>query len=183
MAQRRRDSGSHHRRGGDDGGDGLEQKVLDLSRVTRVTAGGKRMRFRACVAVGDRKGKVGIGIAKGADVSLAISKATTQAKKHLVTVTLRRESIPFDVVVKFKAAKILMKPAPKGSGIIAGGVVRLILDIAGIPNVVAKMLGSGNRVTNAQATLIALEELHARGQDRARLPVPAKSEVPVVPLS
>src|SRR3989338_3043509 len=114
MVQRRSD-GNRRRSFGGDSRDEYEQKVLDLSRVTRVTAGGKRMRFRACVAVGDRKGKVGIGIAKGADVSLAINKATTQAKKHFVTVPLRRETIPFDVHVKFKAAKILLKPAPKGS--------------------------------------------------------------------
>ena len=152
-----------HRRAHSDGpGDEFEQKVLDLSRVTRVTAGGKRMRFRACVAIGDRKGRVGIGLAKGADVSLAISKATTQAKKHFVQVPMRKDTIPFDVMVKFKAAKLLLKPAPKGTGIVAGGVVRLIMDLAGVPNIVGKMLGSSNRVTNAQATMLALEELQAR---------------------
>ena len=152
-----------HRRAHSDGpGDEFEQKVLDLSRVTRVTAGGKRMRFRACVAIGDRKGRVGIGLAKGADVSLAISKATTQAKKHFVQVPMRKDTIPFDVMVKFKAAKLLLKPAPKGTGIVAGGVVRLIMDLAGVPNIVGKMLGSSNRVPNAQATMLALEELQAR---------------------
>lgn len=176
MAQQRRQDGHRRRSPGGDGRDEYDQKVLDLSRVTRVTAGGKRMRFRACIAVGDRKGKVGIGVAKGADVSLAINKATTQAKKHLIIVPLRRETIPFDVQVKFKAAKLLLKPAPKGSGIIAGGVVRLILDIAGIPNVVAKMLGSSNRVTNAQATMLALEALNARG----RTPSPAPPPSPAV---
>ncbi|MBI4433222.1 30S ribosomal protein S5 [Candidatus Uhrbacteria bacterium] len=137
----------------------FEQKILDLARVTRVTAGGKRMRFRACVAIGDRKGRVAVGLAKGADVSSAIAKATTQAKKVLVTVPMRHETIPFDVGVKFKASKVLLKPAPKGTGIIAGGVVRLILDLSGIPNVVAKMLGSSNRVTNAKATMCAIRAL------------------------
>lgn len=144
------------------GGEEFEQKILDISRVTRVTAGGKRMRFRACVAIGDRRGRVAVGLAKGADVALAINKATAQAKKRVIDVPIRRETIPFDVVVKFKAAKLLLKPAPKGSGIIAGGVVRLILDIAGVQNVVAKMLGSGNRVTNAQATMHALRTIRER---------------------
>ena len=118
MIQRRRERDSR-RSGGEDGGDEFEQKVLDLSRVTRVTAGGKRMRFRACVAVGDRKGHVGIGLAKGLDVSSAISKATTKAKKGLVEVPIVHDTIPYDVIVKFKAAKVLLKPAPKGTGIIA----------------------------------------------------------------
>jgi small subunit ribosomal protein S5 len=128
---------------------------------------------------------VGIGIAKGADVSLAITKATTQAKKHLVTVPLHRETVLFDLVVKFKAAKILFKPAPKGSGIIAGGVVRLILDIAGVPNVVAKMLGSGNRVTNAQATMMALEMFHDRSHARppARAPITVEQPTPAAEVS
>ncbi|MBI2482759.1 30S ribosomal protein S5 [Candidatus Uhrbacteria bacterium] len=137
----------------------FEQKILDLARVTRVTAGGKRMRFRACVAIGDRKGRVAVGLAKGVDVSSAIAKATTQAKKVLITVPMRNESIPFDISVKYKASKVLLKPAPKGTGIIAGGVVRLILDLSGIPNVVAKMLGSSNRVTNAKATMTAIRAL------------------------
>lgn len=160
--QQRPDSRRRRPAHGSEGGDEYEQKILDLSRVTRVTAGGKRMRFRACVAIGDRKGKVAIGLAKGADVSLAISKATAQAKKHMVEVPLRNETLPFDVAVKYKAAKLLLKPAPKGTGIIAGGVVRLILDLAGVPNVVAKMLGSSNRVTNARATMKAIEALRAR---------------------
>jgi len=143
-------------------GEEFEQKILELSRVTRVTAGGKRMRFRACVAIGDQKGKVGIGLAKGLDVSGAVAKATTKAKKTMVVVPIVRDTIPYDVAVKFKAAKVLLKPAPKGTGIIAGGVVRLILTLAGVPNVAAKMLGSSNRVTNAKATMRALEELAAR---------------------
>ena len=154
--------GGPRQRGGDAGSDEFEQKILDLSRVTRVTAGGKRMRFRACVAIGDLKGQVGVGLAKGLDVSSAVAKATAKAKKTLVRVPVVRETIPFDVRVKFKAAKVLMKPAPKGTGIIAGGVVRLILTLAGVPNVAAKMLGSSNRVTNARATMRALQELQAR---------------------
>lgn len=160
--------GKREPRRGDGPPDEFEQKVLDLSRVTRVTAGGKRMRFRACVAIGDRKGKVGIGLAKGADVSTAISKATTKARKLLCEVPMINESIPYDINMKFKAAKVLLKPAPKGTGIIAGGVVRLILDLAGIPNIAAKMLGSTNRVTNAKATMAALNALRVRGSGRER---------------
>lgn len=159
--QRRRDTG-RRRQAADGPADEFEQKILDLSRVTRVTAGGKRMRFRACVAIGDRKGHVGVGLAKGADVSLAIAKATTQARKHILEVPMRRETIPLDVQVKYKAAKLLLKPAPKGTGIIAGGVVRIIFDLAGVPNIVGKMLGSGNRVTNAYATVEAIETLRTR---------------------
>ncbi|MFH1098347.1 MAG: 30S ribosomal protein S5 [Candidatus Uhrbacteria bacterium] len=147
---------------GDRSADEFEQKILDLSRVTRVTAGGKRMRFRACVAIGDRKGRVAVGLAKGADVSTAITKATNQAKKNFLTVPIEHETIPHDILVKFKAAKLLLKPAPRGTGIIAGGVVRLILDLAGVPNVVAKILGSSNRVTNAKATMKAIAALRAR---------------------
>lgn len=164
VQQQRPDSRRRRPAFGSEGGDEFDQKVLDLSRVTRVTAGGKRMRFRACVAIGDRKGRVAIGLAKGADVSLAISKATAQAKKSICVVPLRNETLPFDIEVKYKAAKLLLKPAPKGTGIIAGGVVRLILDLAGVPNVVGKMLGSSNRVTNARATMMAIEALRDRTQ-------------------
>ena len=160
QGQRRGPRRDGPQRGG--GGEEFEQKILDLSRVTRVTAGGKRMRFRACVAIGDLKGRVGVGLAKGLDVSSAVTKATARAKKEIVHVPIVRETIPFDVNVKFKASTVLMKPAPKGTGIIAGGVVRLILTLAGVPNVAAKMLGSSNRVTNAKATMRALAELEAR---------------------
>lgn len=148
--------------------DEYEQKILDLARVTRVTAGGKRMRFRACVAIGDRKGKVAIGLAKGADVSAAIAKATTKAKQAFVRVPIARETIPHDITMKFKAAKVLLKPAPKGTGIIAGGVVRLILDLAGVPNVSAKILGSPNKVSNAKATMAALSALRVRAPRAAK---------------
>jgi small subunit ribosomal protein S5 len=146
--------------GRDDRDDGFEQKLIDLARVTRVMAGGKRMRFRACVVIGDGKGKVGTGLAKGADVQMAISKAVTQAKKNLITIPIYRGSIAHIVREKYKAAQVLIKPAPQGTGIIAGGPVRAVLQIVGIPNVVAKMLGSNNKVNNVNATLRALSRLH-----------------------
>lgn len=150
------------RRGQNEADKEFDQKTIELSRVTRVMAGGKRMRFRACVAIGDRKGRVGIGLAKGADVSLAINKAVADAKKHLIMVPIFEETIPHEVRVKFKAADVLFKPAPRGTGIIAGGAVRVVLDLAGVPNVASKMLGSRNKVNNVQAAVRALASLTPR---------------------
>jgi small subunit ribosomal protein S5 len=127
--------------------------------VTRVAKGGKSKRFRACVIIGDRKGRVGFGIAKGADVAASVSKATTQAKKKMVTVPLMNETIPHAVHSKFSAASIIIKPAPKGTGIKAGGAVRVVLELAGVPNVVGKILGSNNKINNTKATFVALRLL------------------------
>lgn len=137
----------------------FDQQIIDIARVTRVMAGGKRMRFRACVAIGDRKGRVGIGIAKGADVSASITKAVNKAKKSLVTVRTVNDTIPHAVREKFGAARVLLRPAPKGSGVIAGGAIRSMLELAGVRNVVSKMLGSKNKINNVQATLKALNAL------------------------
>ncbi len=136
----------------------FEQKIIDLARVTRVMAGGKRLRFRACVAIGDRKGRVAIGLAKGQDVTLAISKAVAKAKKNIIKISFINETIPFEVKEKFKAAKVLLKPTKKGRGIIAGGAVRVVLELAGVPNVVAKILGTNNQMTNVKATIKALKK-------------------------
>lgn len=140
----------------------FEQEILDLARVTRVTAGGKRMRFRAVIVIGDKKGRVGYGVAKGADVTLAVNKAVRQAKKNLFTIPLENETIPHQVEAKFGAAKLLLKPAPKGSGIIAGGAMRLVLEMGGVPNVVGKMLGSKNKINNVKAAFAALRKLQPR---------------------
>jgi len=137
----------------------FEQRILDLARVTRVMKGGKRMRFRACMVLGDQKGKVGIAVAKGADVTIAISKAVAKARKKLITVPIVEETIPHEVRMKFGAAKILIKPAPKGTGIKAGGVMRSVLELAGIGNVVGKILGSKNKINISQATIEALKSL------------------------
>lgn len=137
----------------------FEQRIIDIARVTRVMAGGKRMRFRACLAIGDKKGRVGIGVAKGQDVTLAISKAFTKAKKNVITVPRVNYTIPHEVRVKFKAAKVLLKPASQGSGIKAGGAVRILLELAGISNITGKILGSNNKVNNVKATMIALDRL------------------------
>ena len=117
------------------------------------------MRFRACVIIGDRKGRVGYGIAKGGDVQQSVAKAALQAKKRLVIVPLRNETIPFTVHEKFAAASIILMPAPKGTGIKAGGAVRVVLELAGVPNASAKILGSGNKINNTKATINALKKL------------------------
>ncbi len=138
--------------------DEFDQRLIDLARVTRVMAGGKRMRFRACIVIGDRKGHVGWGVAKGADVSIAIQKAVGQAKKNMITVSTIEGTIPHQVTVKYKAARLLLKPA-KGRGLIAGGVVRSILELAGVKDVVSKIFGSPNKINNVAATFKALSSL------------------------
>lgn len=144
----------------------FEQKIIDLARVTRVMAGGKRMRFRACVVIGNKRGQIGFAIAKGADVTLAVNKAVTKAKKDLITIITKKDTIPHEVRVKYKAAQILLKPAPVGTGIKAGGAVREVLAISGIPNIVAKILGSNNKINNVKATFVALQKLKTRSGTR-----------------
>lgn len=136
----------------------FEQSVIDLARVTRVVAGGKRMRFRACVVIGDQKGKVGMAVAKGADVASAVNKAVNQAKKHMITVATVKDTIPHDVRVRFKSAELYMKPAPQGSGVIAGGAVRSVMGLAGVKNVVCKMMGSANKINNVKAVILGLSQ-------------------------
>lgn len=143
--------------------DEFETKLLDLARVTRVTGGGKRLRFRAVVIAGDKKGKIGIGIDKGRDVSQAIEKATRRAKKNLVSVVIIEGTIPHEVMAKSGPAKILLKPQRTGRGLVAGGAVRTICDLAGIKNISSKILsGSKNKLNNARATMEALRKLKAK---------------------
>lgn len=136
-----------------------EEKNVEVARVTRVTKGGKRMRFRVLSVIGNRKGRTGFGLAKGVDVAAASNKASTQARKSLITVPLINETIPHEVTAKFGAAVVLLKPAPKGSGVKAGGAVRIVLELAGVPNVVSKILGSSNKTNNVKATFAALRKL------------------------
>ncbi len=143
--------------------DGIDSKLLDLARVTRVTGGGKRMSFRAVVIAGDKKSKIGIGIDKGRDVSQAVEKATARAKKNMINVVIVNETIPHQVEAKFGPAVILLKPQKKGRGLVAGGAVRTICDLAGIKNVSSKILsGSKNKLNNARATMEALRKLKTR---------------------
>lgn len=140
----------------------FEQAIIDIARVTRVVAGGKRMRFRACVVLGDRKGRVGYGLAKGGDVSLAVNKAVTAAKKRLITIQLVKGTIPHIVHQKQGAALILLKPAPQGTGLIAGGPLRSLFEVCGIQNIVSKMQGSRNKINNIKAGYEALRSLRRR---------------------
>lgn len=143
--------------------DEFETKMLDLARVTRVTGGGKRMSFRAVVIAGDKKGKIGIGIDKGKDVSQAIEKATRRAKKNLISVVIVDGTIPYEVSAKVGPAYIVLKPQKKGRGLVAGGAVRTICDLAGIKNISSKILsGSKNKLNNARATMEALRKLKAK---------------------
>ncbi|PIT89549.1 30S ribosomal protein S5 [Candidatus Kuenenbacteria bacterium CG10_big_fil_rev_8_21_14_0_10_36_11] len=140
----------------------FEQKMVDLARVTRVTKGGKQMNFRALMVIGDKKGKVGYGVAKGKDVTLAISKAVEQAKKNLEKITLHNGTIPHRIEEKYKAARILLKPAPLGTGVKAGGPMRIVLDLAGVENIVGKMMGSKNKINNVKCTYNALLKLKTK---------------------
>ncbi len=143
--------------------DEFETKLLDLARVTRVTGGGKRLRFRAVVIAGDKKGKIGIGIDKGRDVSQAVDKATRRAKKNVINVVTVGGTIPHEVEAKVGPARILLKPQRIGRGLVAGGAVRTICDLAGIKNISSKILsGSKNKLNNARATIEALRKLKAR---------------------
>lgn len=138
----------------------FKEKVLDLRRVARVMAGGKRFKFRATIIVGNEKGTVGIGIGKGFDVAQSVDKAKNDAKKRLMNINLKNGTIPFEVSAKFSAARVLIKPAKKGHGLKAGGAVRTVLLLAGVKDITAKCLGgTKNKLTNALATMEALKKL------------------------
>lgn len=142
----------------------FEELVINIDRVARVVKGGRRFRFKALVVVGNKKGKVGVGVSKGQDVQTAVAKATDVAKKHLITVPITNGTIPHDVEVKFSGAQVLIKPAAPGTGIIAGGVVRQIIGVTGINNMLSKSLGSTNKVNIAYAVIEALQSLVPRDQ-------------------
>jgi len=141
----------------------FESKLLDLARVTRVSAGGRRFRFRAVVVIGNKAGQVGLGVAKGTDVAQAIEKATRVSKKNIINVPIVEDSIPHEVSAKLGPAKVLLRPQKKGRGLVAGGTVRVICNLAGIKNVSSKILGrTGNKLNNARATIEALKNLKSK---------------------
>ncbi len=146
----------------------FDQKVVEVKRVTRVVAGGKRMRFRALVVIGDHKGKVGMGLRKGADVSESVNKAVNQAKKNMITLPLVNQTIPHEMNVKYKSSSLMLKPAKPGTGVIAGGAVRSVMDLAGVKNVVCKMLGSNNKVNNVKAVFEAFVKMKSK-EELARI--------------
>lgn len=135
----------------------FDEKVIFVNRVSKKTQGGNRIGFSVLMVVGDKKGRVGVGLGKARDVVSAIRKGVTYAKKHLITVPITKGTIPADILIKRGAAKIILKPAPEGSGIIAGGAVRSVVDAAGIKNISAKVLGTRNQASNVYATLEALK--------------------------
>ena len=137
----------------------VDERVVYVNRVARVVKGGRRFRFQALIVLGDHKGRVGIGVSKGADVSAAVNKATEVAKKHLVTVPLHNNTLTHDVEGQVGGAKIKVMPAAPGTGLIAGGVVRTVLEVTGIENALSKSLGSSNRINTAYATLDALQKM------------------------
>jgi small subunit ribosomal protein S5 len=137
----------------------FEEKVVQVNRVSKRTKGGNRASFSALVVVGDRKGRVGVGLGKATDVASAVRKANLYAQRHLITVPLKGTTIPHEVRLKWGAARLIIKPAPQGSGVIAGGPVRAVVDAAGIRDVVSKILGTANKATNVYATFHALKLL------------------------
>lgn len=137
----------------------FEEYMLQLDRVTRVVKGGRRMRFRATVIIGDRAGRVGLGLGKGGDVQIAARKAAADAKKNLMTVPIVNDTIPHPVKLKYKAARIMIMPAAPGTGLIAGSSIRKVLELAGVKNVLSKNIGTSNRVVVGQAMLRVLAKL------------------------
>ncbi|MBL7036407.1 30S ribosomal protein S5 [Candidatus Microgenomates bacterium] len=146
----------------------FEETVVQINRISKKTKGGNQIRFSALVVVGDRKGRVGVGNAKAKDVRSAILKSIEEAKKRLVSITMSGTTIPFSVNDKFSASKVLLKPAPPGSGIIAGGPMRMVLEAVGLRDVVGKTLGSNNKISNVKATISALVKVSELAKKKGR---------------
>lgn len=139
----------------------FEEKVIAIDRVTRVVKGGRRFRFRSTVVIGDGNGRVGVGVGKGGEVQSSIAKAVAKAKRDMITVPLVNRTIPHEVEVRYSGARVLLKPASEGTGVIAGGAIRNVVEVAGIHDLLSKSLGSSNKVNTAYATIAALKQLRA----------------------
>jgi small subunit ribosomal protein S5 len=137
----------------------FEEKVIAIDRVARVVKGGRRFRFRATVVIGDGKGRVGLGIGKGGEVMTSIAKAISRARRNMITIPLKNGTIPHEVTVRFSGAQVMLKPASAGTGVIAGGAVRNVVEVAGIHDLLTKSFGSTNKVNNAYATIMALSRV------------------------
>jgi len=146
----------------------LTDKLINVNRVAKVVMGGKRLRFSALVVTGDDNGHVGIGLGKANEVPLAINKASTVARRSLIKIPMKGTTIPYEIRVKYGAAKVLLKPAAPGTGIIAGGSIRAVLEAAGIKDILTKSLGSDNRINVAKATMLALSQLKNPEEELAR---------------
>ena len=144
--------------------DGLEKRMVNLNAISKVTKGGKTLRYDALMVVGDKNGKVGIGLAKALDVTQAIEKATLVAKKNMISVCIDGTTIPHDIIGKFGTTKVIMMPAPEGKGIIAGGAVRDVVELSGIKDITAKLYGSNNPVNCVKATFEGLKALRSAEQ-------------------
>jgi small subunit ribosomal protein S5 len=143
----------------------LVERLIKINRVSKVTKGGKKLSFRAIVVVGDENGKVGVGVAKADDVVNAFKKAKTDGRKNLIELPITKSfSIPHNVIGNFGACKVILRPSIEGSGVIAGGAVRIVLEVAGVKNVIAKQLGSNNLLNNARASICALENLTTKSE-------------------
>jgi small subunit ribosomal protein S5 len=142
--------------------DGFEEKIVQVNRVSKKTKGGNKIGFSVLVVVGDKKGKVGVGLGKAPDVSAAIKKGVGIAKKRAIDVPIVNGTIPFDLYLKLGAAEIILKPAPRGTGLIAGGAVRSVVSLAGIENISSKVLGTKNQASNVYATIEALKRIAKR---------------------
>lgn len=153
----------------------FEEKIVQVNRVSKKTSGGNKIGFSVLVVIGDKKGRVGVGLGQAPDVQSAVRKGVSYAKKHLLTVPMRGTTIPHEVLVKVGAAKVLLKPAPAGSGVIAGGAVRAVVDAAGIRDISSKVLGTNNQANNVHATMEALRRL--------RKVTPVTSVTPVTPVT
>jgi small subunit ribosomal protein S5 len=145
-------------------GDGLKDKLVYLNRVAKVVKGGKRFNFSALVVVGDGKGKIGVGKGKAAEAPVAIKKAAERAKKNMVQVSLRGDTIPHAILGHYGAGKVLLKPASEGTGLIAGGASRSVLEVVGVRNVLCKSLGSSNPHNVVSATINGLVRLRSAAQ-------------------
>lgn len=137
----------------------FDEKVVEIKRISKKTKGGNAVHFSALVVVGDKKGRVGVGLSKAPDVKSAIQKSIEYAKRRLIVVPLKGNSLPYSVQEKYSAAVVMVKPAPAGSGIIAGGPMRVVLEAAGVKDVVGKIMGTKNKTSNVYATLYALEKI------------------------
>ncbi len=148
----------------------FEEKVVSIDRVTRVVKGGRRLRFRATVVVGNKKGKVGVGVDKGNEVMTAVQKAVARAKRDMIEVNLTGTTIAHELSARKGGAYVFLKPASEGTGVIAGGAVRAVLEAAGVRDILSKMIGSNSKINNAYATILALKDLKAT-------PVSSKTKV------
>jgi small subunit ribosomal protein S5 len=142
--------------------DGFEEKIVQVNRVSKKTKGGNKIGFSVLVVVGDKKGKVGVGLGKGPEISSAIKKGVLIGKKHVIEVPIVNGTIPFEFTLKLGAAKVMLKPAPRGSGVIAGGAVRSVVAACGIENISSKVLGTKNQASNVYATMEALKRMTER---------------------